>query len=613
LCPAFCSAADNPYDVLGLRKLDVERGQTAFRSFAAAGHVELADSPGDSTTPSALGFCSARQCAAAWLGRDLAQQTFGSFESKDIVSAQPAVRRLLDGDSWTRIQELALPKAHEDLIFIGPYRLKERLHNGHLASLHVAELTGAPTNRSEHEAAPAAEPLVHILKRDSARDPVQRAAFLQRIAHWLAVNHDCVPPILDHGNSDGDAGLPYFATTLLRHVETVNKRLERESQLSPDVMTSVITAAAEVCHAANRAGISLLALPQRHFLVDEEAQVWFTGFDNAWSQQTSIPEGMRLREYLCRVSQDVGQIDPAVVDRGYSPGPIADVYALGRLLAELHHRDFQSLALMRCDELDAWECLILHSLHPDVHQRFQSPGHILTYLREWAPRFREPTPLIVDVPTGPVVCSDGRARPQTVVPRFSISKYPVTNLEYARFCRFCQHSGRARSLPLHLRIADGRKNPHQRLSGPLFPVTYVSLADAQAYCEWLREETGGAWRLPTEAEWMRAATLDLKQRFPWGDDDPSSNRANASRAHRGPTVVGAFPDGASACGCLDMAGNVWEWCTDFLLEAPPRRVLKGGAYDFAVDKLSVQARDAAVAARASPHLGFRVVCAEGHL
>jgi iron(II)-dependent oxidoreductase len=104
---------------------------------------------------------------------------------------------------------------------------------------------------------------------------------------------------------------------------------------------------------------------------------------------------------------------------------------------------------------------------------------------------------------------------------------------------------------------------------PLEPeaiVVHVSFYEAEAYARW----AGG--RLPTEAEWEKAAAWDptknAARRHPWGDAPWDASRANLDQERLHPAFVNAYPDGASAYGCLHMLGDVWEW-TDSWFDAYP--------------------------------------------
>ena len=109
------------------------------------------------------------------------------------------------------------------------------------------------------------------------------------------------------------------------------------------------------------------------------------------------------------------------------------------------------------------------------------------------------------------------------------------------------------------------------------PVVLVSRADAEAYAAWLSARSGQRWRLPTEAEWEKAARGTDGRAYPWGNAfDPA--RLNSHDA--GPfdtTPVGQYPTGASPFGLLDAAGQVYEWtATD---AGPARAIVKGGSWD----------------------------------
>ncbi len=95
------------------------------------------------------------------------------------------------------------------------------------------------------------------------------------------------------------------------------------------------------------------------------------------------------------------------------------------------------------------------------------------------------------------------------------------------------------------------------------PMNYISWEDAAAYCAWVAAETGWDVRLPTEAQWEKAASWDpqtqTKRRYPWGNEFDATRVALSGRT----SAVGSFPTGVSAYGALDMAGNAWEWVSDW--------------------------------------------------
>ncbi|HJT65039.1 MAG TPA: ergothioneine biosynthesis protein EgtB [Pyrinomonadaceae bacterium] len=124
------------------------------------------------------------------------------------------------------------------------------------------------------------------------------------------------------------------------------------------------------------------------------------------------------------------------------------------------------------------------------------------------------------------------------------------------------------------------------------PVSHVSYYEASAFAKWAGK------RLPTEAEWEKAACYDaerkVKQRFPWGGNDPDSDNANLfENAFWSVAPVGAFPDGANPYGCQQMIGDVWEWTTSDYVPYPGfrtefdeyndkwfvnQKVLRGGSF-----------------------------------
>lgn len=113
---------------------------------------------------------------------------------------------------------------------------------------------------------------------------------------------------------------------------------------------------------------------------------------------------------------------------------------------------------------------------------------------------------------------------------------------------------------------------------PRQPVTFVTWAQAEAFCRWR-----GA-RLPSEAEWELAARGTDGRRYPWGDQAPTCETAHTSACGKGPAPVGGRSKGASPFGILDMAGNADEWVADRYARygaqaGTGQRVARGGAWD----------------------------------
>jgi len=133
---------------------------------------------------------------------------------------------------------------------------------------------------------------------------------------------------------------------------------------------------------------------------------------------------------------------------------------------------------------------------------------------------------------------------QVVLDAYYIDKYEVSNGKYRAFMKATQHPA-----PAYW--------DEPRLNGPEQPVVGVSWYDANAYCEWEGK------RLPTEAEWERAAKgVDGKHHFPWGHTiEPT--KANYGQNVGKTTPVDSYPDGVSGFGVYNMAGNVFEWVSDW--------------------------------------------------
>lgn len=155
---------------------------------------------------------------------------------------------------------------------------------------------------------------------------------------------------------------------------------------------------------------------------------------------------------------------------------------------------------------------------------------------------------------------------------YLIDRYEVTNSNYKEFVD-------ATNYPPSL-FWEGKKIPEGFENNP---VTYVNWSDASAYCKWKGK------RLPTEAEWEKAARGKLGLTFPWGDEfDPTKSNSPQSGS-KGTKPVGSYELGKSPYGLYDMVGNVWEWTSDWYMPHPGNnipnsqygkinRLIKGGSW-----------------------------------
>jgi|GEM_PF-270701 len=157
---------------------------------------------------------------------------------------------------------------------------------------------------------------------------------------------------------------------------------------------------------------------------------------------------------------------------------------------------------------------------------------------------------------------DKEASPQHTVElsEYWIGKTPVTNKQYQAFMKSSNHGGpgyweKESFLGKRIIMPKGIKN---------HPVVEVTWEDAVAFCEWLSKKTNKICRLPSEAEWEKAARGTDGRVYPWGKKWYKSKCNSRDSGIGNTTNVGKYsPQGDSPYGCADMAGNVWEWCADW--------------------------------------------------
>jgi formylglycine-generating enzyme required for sulfatase activity len=219
---------------------------------------------------------------------------------------------------------------------------------------------------------------------------------------------------------------------------------------------------------------------------------------------------------------------------------------------------------------------------------------------------------VVEVTGGEVTLggeATGRPLKRVLVNNFAIAETEVTNAQYAEFVKTTNH-----------RAPPNWKNGELPEGAEDFPVTGVSLADAEAFCKWLAAKINLPVRLPTEAEWEMAARGRENNRYPWGNDWDAKAAASAENGGK-VSAVKSFPLNRSPFGAFDMAGNVWEWTQDKVSESEVSdeqvlaalksgkvlRVVKGGSATEKAAQISARARFEIPQETRAATVGFRYV------
>lgn len=325
--------------------------------------------------------------------------------------------------------------------------------------------------------------------------------------------------------------------------------------------------------------------------------------------------------------------------------PLPDLSSSARreqalLLLEMAAQPAEALrALIRLNPLLAAECALesdpelTQEVRPEVVQALVAwidderrdlrsrilAGDLLGRLGD--PRLLE----TVFIPAGEAVMGSGRTAHVVSVPAFRLFKYPVTRQAFRQFAT----SGAYQQREWWTRAgwkwleATGRTESDAPDDPPNYPVVGVTWYEAVAYGNWLSSQHGVLYRLPTEAEWQRAARGETEFLYPWGDQaDPS--RANICTFDSlyvfWVTPVGIYPKGKGQFGTYDQAGNVWEWCSSQYLPYPydpgdgrevlqsdDARVLRGGSWLHPLERAKCAARSAETPDAVRPDVGFRLL------
>ena len=214
------------------------------------------------------------------------------------------------------------------------------------------------------------------------------------------------------------------------------------------------------------------------------------------------------------------------------------------------------------------------------------------------------------IPAGVFIMGDDEESPRREIylDAFHMDKYEVT---VGRYARFLQSTGNMK-LPEEWDTVDTKTQAE-------LPVVGVDWQDADSYCRWAGK------RLPTEAEWERAARAADERKYPWGNDAPTGDHATFGKPYRNPVYkdgvapVGAHPKGASPFGIQDLSGNAWEWVADWYADSFPSsdvrnpkgpergesKVMRGGGWYDSPDRITATKRMYSSPQNRADDVGFR--------
>ncbi len=526
-----------------------------------------------------------------------------------VVTTRPqayAGEAILDGFSTAEIEPLS-PEAIEQ--YLGQWCRALFPKSSESAEKHLAELHGALQAKPEIRRLatnPVMLTALAVVHWNERRLPEQRADLYESILNWLARSREERP-----GRQTADQCLrllQHLALAMMAHPQG------RQIQVSKA--------------AASQAISGMLETPAQAlaFIEDEEAdsgiivsrgpdlRYWHLTFleflaaralaaQQDKDQHPALLREGRLykpewRETVLLLAGILGSKGPERVDGlvtalldefGSSPGLPERARAVGLIGAIV--RDLQPYQYQPADSryreylASVMAIFTLEGQHLDFQVRLEAAEALG---QAGDPRLEEDN--WIDIPAGkfwmgaqktdkkgrnydPEAYEDEEPVREVELKAYRMEKYPVTVWEYGKFVEAEGYQKRAywgaggweagEAAPQFAEPgswAEQQQHPNR-------PVVEVSWYEAMAYCAWK------GCRLPSEAEWERAARGPNGRRYPWGEGAPDETRANYDQKVGHPTPVGLYPQGDSAEGLSDLAGNVWEWCADWFGEYDPRTTL----------------------------------------
>ena len=419
--------------------------------------------------------------------------------------------------------------------------------------------------------------------------------FMSEAKSIAALNHPNIIQIFDIGQDE--QGL--YITTEFVDGTDLEKLIQTKGRLEPKIALKLIIPICKALHYAHRMSVIHRDIKPANILLTKSGMPKIADFGLARL------ENMKALEVTGVIMGTRAYASPEQFTDAKHIDHRTDIYSIGAMFYEMVTGNSPQF-FRETDIPKSLQPILVRTMNRNPDRRYPNLKAMLTDIGNLGRTPADPATLEPVVPNGglgAVAATEVGAGPMNSemilipsgpfrfgpeskvidLPAFRIDKYPVTNTQFALY------------KPAHIFAAEEANHP----------VTKVTWIEANAYARKVGK------RLPTEAEWEKAARGPDGRRFAWGNRF-SPEFCNTFESKIGSTTpVDAYLDGKSPYGVMDLVGNVWEWTSTYLDERKTARILKGGAYNGEAKFALCFSRFAYPEKGLIPTAGFRCARSEG--